>query len=722
MYDYLIVGAGLSGAIFAHEATKRGKKVKVIDKRDHIGGNIYCEEVEGINVHKYGAHIFHTSNKKVWDYVNQFAEFNNYINSPVANYKGSLYNLPFNMNTFYAMWGTKTPQEVKDKIAEQTADMKDVEPKNLEEQAIKLIGPDIYEKLIKGYTEKQWGRSATDLPPFIIKRLPVRLTFDNNYFNDRYQGIPIGGYNVIIENMLGDVEVELGVDFFANREELESSAEKVVFTGMIDQYFDYKHGELEYRSLRFEHEILDEENHQGNAVVNYTEREIPYTRIIEHKHFEYGTQPKTVITREYPADWKRGDEPYYPINDEKNNAMFAKYQEEAEKNDKVIFCGRLADYKYYDMHVVIERALEVVANEFDWKKQWFMKYFLKEEFLKDSGARNAGNKARNDVEEIVKREGYQLLLLTVEDWYQMGTVKAQQHKAKALAQAFSQLKSGDQLLIQFPMLHHSFFTTRLVRKIQRRGVQVYFIIHDLEALRYANLDTVPLKHKIRVHLQESSLLKVADGVIAHNPIMKSVLVEKGIPEHKLVSLEIFDYLIPNYQEKGGLSKDQPIIVAGNLAQEKAGYLYQLPARPAYNLYGVGFDESRALANETYFGSFLPDELPAALVGGFGLVWDGDSAETCSGVFGEYLRYNNSHKASLYLALGFPLVVWKQSALSHFVLENGCGIAVESLYDLSQALEQLDDKDYQDLLVNTRRIGQKIRDGSYLTNALNKIVK
>ena len=323
MYDYLIVGAGLSGAIFAHEATKRGKKVKVIDKRDHIGGNIYCENVEGINIHKYGAHIFHTSNKKVWDYVNQFAEFNNYINSPVANYKGSLYNLPFNMNTFYAMWGTKTPQEVKDKIAEQTADMKDVEPKNLEEQAIKLIGPDI-----------------------------------------RYQGIPIGGYNVIIENMLGDVEVELGVDFFANREEFEASAEKVVFTGMIDQYFDYKHGELEYRSLRFEHEVLDEENHQGNAVVNYTEREIPYTRIIEHKHFEYGTQSKTVITREYPADWKRGDEPYYPINDDKNNAIFAKYQEEANKSDKVIFCGRLADYKYYDMHVVIERALSVVTDEF----------------------------------------------------------------------------------------------------------------------------------------------------------------------------------------------------------------------------------------------------------------------------------------------------------------------------------------------------------------------
>ena len=351
-----------------------------------------------------------------------------------------------------------------------------------------------------------------------------------------------------------------------------------------------------------------------------------------------------------------------------------------------------------------------------------MKYFLKEEFLKDSGARNAGNKARNDVEEIVKREGYQPLLLTVEDWYQMGTVKAQRHKAKALAQAFSQLKSGDQLLIQFPMLHHSFFTTRLVRKIQRRGVQVYFIIHDLEALRYANLDTVPLKHKIRVHLQESSLLKVADGVIAHNPIMKSVLVEKGLPEHKLVSLEIFDYLIPNYQEKDGLSKDQPIIVAGNLAQEKAGYRYQLPARPAYNLYGVGFDESRALENEAYFGSFLPDELPAALEGGFGLVWDGDSAETCSGVFGEYLRYNNSHKASLYLASGFPLVVWKQSALSHFVLEKNCGVAVESLHDLKNTIENLSDADYQELVANAKNIGKKIRDGFYLTSALKKLTK
>ena len=351
-----------------------------------------------------------------------------------------------------------------------------------------------------------------------------------------------------------------------------------------------------------------------------------------------------------------------------------------------------------------------------------MKYFLKEEFLKDSGARNAGNKARNDVEEIVKREGYQPLLLTVEDWYHMGTVKAQQHKAKALAQAFSQLKSGDQLLIQFPMLHHSFFTTHLVRKIQRRGVKVYFIIHDLEALRYANLDTVPLKHKIRVHLQESSLLKIADGVIAHNPIMKSVLVDKGIAEDKIVSLGIFDYLIPDFQEKSGQTKDQPIIVAGNLAQEKAGYLYKLPAEPSYNLYGVGFDENRALLNEIYFGSFLPDELPSVLEGGFGLVWDGDSAETCSGVFGEYLRYNNSHKASLYLASGFPLVVWKQSALSHFVLEKNCGIAVESLHDLKTTIENLSDADYQELVTNAKRIGKKIRDGFYLTSALKQLTK
>ncbi|AYF93741.1 galactofuranosyltransferase [Streptococcus koreensis] len=351
-----------------------------------------------------------------------------------------------------------------------------------------------------------------------------------------------------------------------------------------------------------------------------------------------------------------------------------------------------------------------------------MKYYLKEEFLHDNNVKNAGNKARNDVEEIVTREGYKALVLSVDNWYEMSTLKAQLHKSKAFGQALDQLKQGDELLIQFPMLHHSFFSTHHVKKVQKKGVKVHFIIHDLEALRYVKVDNIPLKHKIRVQIQESGLLDAADGIIAHNPIMKSVLVDKGVEEDKIVSLGIFDYLIPNFQEKTGLTKNLPIIVAGNLAQEKAGYLYQLPARPAYNLYGVGFDENRALANETYFGSFLPDELPVALEGGFGLVWDGDSAETCSGVFGEYLRYNNSHKASLYLASGFPLVVWKQSALSHFVLENGCGIAVESLYDLSQALEQLDDKDYQDLLVNAKRIGQKIRNGSYLTNALNKIVK
>ena len=349
-----------------------------------------------------------------------------------------------------------------------------------------------------------------------------------------------------------------------------------------------------------------------------------------------------------------------------------------------------------------------------------MKYYLKEEFLKDSGARNAGNKARNDVEEIVKQEGFSPLLLTVEDWYKMSTLKAQLHKAKALSQAFSRLKSGDLLLIQFPMLHHNFFSTYLVKKLQTRGVKVYFIIHDLEVLRYVNLDTVPLKHKIRVQLQESSLLKIADGLIAHNPIMKSFLVDKGISEQKIVSLGIFDYLIPDFQEKEELSKDQPIIVAGNLAQEKAGYLYKLPAKPAYNLYGVGFDESRALENETYFGSFLPDELPVALEGGFGLVWDGDSSKTCSGVFGEYLRYNNSHKASLYLAAGFPLVVWRQSALSHFVLEKECGVAVESLHELSQVIEELTLDDYQTLLENTKRVGKEIREGYYLRTALKQL--
>ena len=349
-----------------------------------------------------------------------------------------------------------------------------------------------------------------------------------------------------------------------------------------------------------------------------------------------------------------------------------------------------------------------------------MKYYLKEEFLQDKNIKNAGNKARNDVEEIIKKEGFVPLLMIVEDWYKMSTVRAQQHKAKALSQAFSQLKLGDQLLIQFPMLHHSFFTTHLVRKLQGRGVKVYFIIHDLEILRYANLESVPLKHKIRVHVQESSLLGAADGIIAHNPIMKSVLVDKGVEADKIVSLGIFDYLIPNVQEKTGLTKNQPIIVAGNLAQEKAGYLYSLPEEPAYNLYGVGFDESRALANETYFGSFLPDELPAALEGGFGLVWDGDSAETCSGVFGEYLRYNNSHKASLYLAAGFPVVVWEESALAHFVIDKQCGLVVSSLSDLKENLDTLSEEQYKEMLENAKQIGSKLRQGQYLRTALSKL--
>ena len=364
-YDYLIVGAGPFGAVFAYEAKKRGKKVLVIDKRSHTGGNMYCEKVEGINVHKYGAHIFHTSNKEVWDYVNQFCTFNNYINSPIANYKGEIYNLPFNMNTFNKLWGVVTPQEAKEKIENQVKESNITEPKNLEEQAISLVGKDIYEKLIKGYTEKQWGRRCTELPAFIIKRLPVRYTYDNNYFNDKYQGIPEGGYNVIFDKLLKGIDVELNVDFFDKKGELLQKADKIVFTGMIDQYFDYQYGVLEYRSLRFEHEILDEENHQGNAVVNYNEREVPYTRIIEHKHFEFGKQPKTVITREYPAEWKQGDEPYYPVNNEKNAEIFRKYQELAEKEENVIFGGRLADYRYYDMHHVFERALEVVKEELD---------------------------------------------------------------------------------------------------------------------------------------------------------------------------------------------------------------------------------------------------------------------------------------------------------------------------------------------------------------------
>ncbi|XCP84716.1 UDP-galactopyranose mutase [Roseburia hominis] len=368
MYDYLVVGAGLFGAIFAHEAKKAGKQVLVIDKRDHVAGNIYTKEVDGIQVHQYGAHIFHTSNKEVWDYVQQFAEFNRYTNAPVARYKDELYNMPFNMNTFSRMWGIVTPEEAKEKIAEQIREAGITEPKNLEEQAISLVGRDIYEKLVKGYTEKQWGRRATELPSFIIKRLPVRFVYDNNYFNDKYQGIPIGGYTQIVEKMLEGIEVRLNTDFFEHREKLTAQAEKIVFTGMIDEYFNYCYGELEYRSLRFETEELDQENYQGNAVVNYTEYEVPYTRIIEHKHFEFGCQsgevnPKTVITREYPATWKKGDEPYYPMNDEKNNALYAKYQELAKKEKNVIFGGRLGMYKYFDMHHVVAVALECVRGE-----------------------------------------------------------------------------------------------------------------------------------------------------------------------------------------------------------------------------------------------------------------------------------------------------------------------------------------------------------------------
>lgn len=371
-YDYLIVGAGLFGSIFAYEMRKAGKKCLVIDKRNHIGGNVYTAETEGINVHVYGAHIFHTSNKAVWDYMNSFVEFNRYTNSPVARYKEELYNLPFNMNTFHALWGVRTPQEARAKIEEQKAaahkktgcdNEVDLEPKNLEEQAIRLIGKDIYEKLIKGYTEKQWGKRATELPAFIIKRLPVRFTYDNNYFNDDYQGIPKGGYTKIIQKLLEDIEVRLQADFFADRGAYEQLADKIVFTGMIDEFYEYCYGELEYRSLRFENETLEIDNFQGNAVVNYTEYEVPYTRIIEHKHFEFGTQEKTVITREYPATWKKGDEPYYPMNDEKNNELFAKYKALADAEENVIFGGRLGEYKYYDMHQVVARALEVVAEQ-----------------------------------------------------------------------------------------------------------------------------------------------------------------------------------------------------------------------------------------------------------------------------------------------------------------------------------------------------------------------
>lgn len=362
-YDYLVVGAGLYGAVFAYEAKKKGKTCLVIDKREHIAGNIYCENIHDINVHKYGAHIFHTSDKKIWDYVNQFAEFNNYINSPIARYKNELYNLPFNMNTFSKMWNIVTPQEAKDIIASQIADLNITEPKNLEEQALSLVGRDVYEKLIKGYTEKQWGRDCKELPSFIIKRLPLRFVYDNNYFNDRFQGIPMGGYTKIVEKMLDGIEVRLNTNYLDNREEFDAMADKIVYTGMIDQFYDYKLGVLEYRSVRFETEELDMENYQGNAVVNYTEREVPYTRIIEHKHFEFGKQPTTIISREYSSEWKKGDEPYYPVNNEKNNNLYQQYKELADKEAKVIFGGRLGGYKYYDMDKVIAAALEMCETE-----------------------------------------------------------------------------------------------------------------------------------------------------------------------------------------------------------------------------------------------------------------------------------------------------------------------------------------------------------------------
>lgn len=357
-YDFLIVGAGLYGAVFARELTKRGKRCLVIDRRNHIAGNIYTREVEGINVHEYGAHIFHTSDREVWDYVNQFAEFNNYVNSPVAVYKDELYNLPFNMNTFSRMWGVRTPAQAKAKIEEQVAELGITEPKNLEEQALSLVGTDVYVKLIKGYTEKQWGRDCKELPAFIIRRLPCRFTYDNNYFNDRFQGIPMGGYTAMVARMLEGVEVRLGVDYFDLIKAEPEIADTIVYTGCIDEYFGYKLGALQYRSVRFETEVLDEENYQGNAVVNYTEREVPYTRIIEHKHFEFGKQEKTVISREYSAEWKPGLEPYYPVNDEANGALYAEYKKLADAQGNVIFGGRLGQYRYYDMDKVIRAALD----------------------------------------------------------------------------------------------------------------------------------------------------------------------------------------------------------------------------------------------------------------------------------------------------------------------------------------------------------------------------
>lgn len=361
-YDYVIVGSGLFAGVFAYYANKAGKKCLVVEKRSHIGGNIYCEDVNGIHVHKYGAHIFHTSNREVWNFVNSLVEFNRYTNSPIANYKGEIYNMPFNMNTFSKMWGVFTPEEARRIIEEQRSAIKG-EPRNLEEQAISLVGVDIYKKLIKGYTEKQWGRDCKDLPAFIIKRLPVRYTYDNNYFNDLYQGIPIGGYNVLINALFKGCDIELGVDYNLNREKYSALGERILYTGTLDSFYDFKFGKLSYRSLRFETEELAEENHQGVAVVNYTDRETPFTRIIEHKHFEYGTQPTTVITREYPVDWQEGMEPYYPVNDEANQELFNRYKQLADREENVVFGGRLAEYKYYDMDKVIESAFKLVEKE-----------------------------------------------------------------------------------------------------------------------------------------------------------------------------------------------------------------------------------------------------------------------------------------------------------------------------------------------------------------------
>jgi UDP-galactopyranose mutase len=369
MYNYLVVGSGLYGATFAQQANRAGKSVLVIDKRPNIGGNVYTEQIEGIHVHKYGAHIFHTNNKKVWDYITQFGEFNRFTNSPVANYHGELFSMPFNMYTFNKMWGVVTPEEAAAKIEEQKREAGITEPKNLEEQAISLVGRDIYEKLVKGYTEKQWGRPCTELPAFIIKRLPVRFTFDNNYFNALYQGIPMGGYTKLVEHMLNGIEVRLGVDYLEHKAELDALAEKVIYTGPIDAYFNYQLGALEYRSVRFENQVLDKPNFQGNAAVNYTDRETPWTRIIEHKWFEFGKDeagndlPKTVISREYSSEWKQGDEPYYPVNDEKNSKLYAEYRKLADGEEKIIFGGRLGEYKYYDMDVVIASALDLVEKE-----------------------------------------------------------------------------------------------------------------------------------------------------------------------------------------------------------------------------------------------------------------------------------------------------------------------------------------------------------------------